>query len=284
MEAEYQRNIFNAYFLFKYKIAQKEPLRWEYTFMTYFVMLLQLVSLFLLARLIMLQSGVSISQRDVEADERSLIVFPFLVIGLFAGLFEVISNATDLSMFTADAAFPSGSKAFVHMCFFWILRTVTAMGVFGYFTVISLYATQDWDGVLNTILNILAYQFILSLDEWALTFAEGGFRNALIRNESTLEYDDVFKGTYSGGQSSEDWCIMHFGNTIACAMILYRIYSGIEWVLWVAIVFVVALWARGFLVTYIEEAKRLVTDPCFVRNCPCFAVLVESREKRVESE
>merc|ERR1712228_688916 len=71
-------------------------------------------------------------------------------------------------------------------------------GPLGFFIVIALYSNHDFSGILSSILNLLAYQFILQLDEAFAWRLRANMRHVLRRNHKA-KLQDVFVGVHQSG-------------------------------------------------------------------------------------
>merc|ERR1712083_503340 len=141
-----------------------------------------------MGRLIMFHRDFHLSEYQMTAwpIEHSLIIGPFFLIALFAILSDIRRIYLDVWLFT-DSMF-TGQRdlkdaymlpEMMRICprevlMVKLMEAFPALaGVGVYMVVLTLYTVHDWDGRLNTILNMLAFQGILQLDEYAMLFVGG---------------------------------------------------------------------------------------------------------------
>lgn len=121
-----------------------------------------------LSRLVMLQSGDSIADYEIDTWplEHSWILFPFFIIAMVTFYKELTKVLTDITMLKHDIKDEPRSWRFRE---YYIIKfgelLLAVYGAFGYLVMLALYANHDYGGMLFTVLKMLAYKFILQLDE-----------------------------------------------------------------------------------------------------------------------
>ena len=217
VSAKCGENIFNAYLILKYRNFNAESdLEWNennhhnYTsnlklslmFVSYLVMILKYTALTLLIRVTMLSSDTS--YKDWKTDkpsDKTYYVFPFFVLAQLNISADLKQDAIDNTIFQ-NWGIASSSFKIDHVWKFphWIIlkgygkSMFELMGSIIYFITLSMYSTpENWEDILNVILNLLAYQFIMNADEIAYNwFAKARIETFVARTAS--KEIDIFDG------------------------------------------------------------------------------------------
>jgi len=188
----YNVNIYNAYILFKALNIKDSATLQDLRISTYIILAVQIAAMVILIRLVMLQSGVNVAD-DYKMEkwpiENSMMMFPFFIIGCLSLWKDYSATTTDGFLLMHDLRFePFAESALIKFC----EAVVTAYGSFGFLVVIALYAQHDWNGILNSVLNLLAYEFILQLDEGVASMVNARLSSVL--QEEGRELKEVFTG------------------------------------------------------------------------------------------
>ena len=172
----------------------------------------QMIALSLLCRVIMLESGNSITMNKAQNEYSSYFVFPFLFFGMMAAGKEMRKTQRDINFFKRYYRVWYGENQALPAQF--VLLKMAAEMILGYlgsliyFGVLTIYSEiGDWSDVLDVILNLLAFGFILEADEWAYEYFAQDRIQALmskitvIRTGNTESMIDLF----DMGQMSFVW-------------------------------------------------------------------------------
>ena len=238
--AEYNKNIMNAYLLLKYKYSIKYPLGWDYAAIAYITVFVQFQAMLFLTIAIVRLGGVQMT-KDYHFQEQPIgggdIVWPFFFIGfiiavekmqivmldwkMFSKFFMSIQDKKKKRKLKREVYFLKSLEAFMMIC-----------GVLGFFTVIALYSPHDeWNGILNSILNLLAYEFILSLDECVFDLLYANLRKYYESNGHDSDFKNVFRGApgtlYLNNKSKR----VSFWMGLIWSILLLLLYSNSLWAL-----------------------------------------------------
>lgn len=190
----YNRNIINAYILFKGMGIQDTATVTDLRITAYMIIAIQYIALSMLMVLVANQSDYDPAKIKWQLPvEKSWMIFPFFIIALLTFSQENIVSLTDYAMFNCDERLELDGW---YKEFGSIKRLEGLLNIFGsylFLIVIAWYGTHDWNGVLNSALNLLAYQFILQLDEGVLSILDAKLR-IVLQKENKPELEEVFTG------------------------------------------------------------------------------------------
>jgi len=241
-QTKYNLNIFNAYILLKGKaqIGDSVVLK-DLRFSVYVVFVIQCAAMIVLSRLVMLQSGDTIDDYEMVTwpEGNSFLLFPFFIIAAVTFYKDLIRVLTDMVMLKHDIGDECSSKEF------WVIKcgemALALYGAFGYLVMLALYADYDYSGMLFTVLKMLAYKFILQLDEGMVELVVPEL-DRVLRKEGKPELEKLFTGIVqakfrvmaAGGQSNSGGSRPRMQSIITIfstyALILQALYSS-SWAL-----------------------------------------------------
>ena len=222
MARECHQNIYNAFLILNHRqeveikdnpVFNRE-IRIGLGALAYITAITQWTAMMFLTRIVMLDSQDTIndyfdSYTLLPANARSLMTLPFFIIGVIAMFKEGSESVLDLVILEQSWDIKS-PLSFNGKCkcntswrewqvFFFKVMTEQLLGYAGsavYFIVITAYShgNESWNDVLNTILNLLAYTFILDTDEYAYNMMETIIQTDLAQTLPNFEFDDLFQG------------------------------------------------------------------------------------------
>jgi hypothetical protein len=166
----YNPNIYNAFILFQGLKIKDTAIVQDLRVASYLTLVVQSAAILILIRLVMLQSGISLAddyKMETWPIENSLVMFPFFIIAFLAIGKEGMAAMTERFMFRKDERLELSDEAY----FFKSAEFCMIAPSLVFSIVIALYANHDWNGILSSVLNLLAYQFILQLDELVLSMS-----------------------------------------------------------------------------------------------------------------
>eukprot|EP01084_Bolivina_argentea_P164066 285297_1 len=220
IQQECNHNIYNAFLIAYYrddpKLKLKEhdvinkQIKYGLGMLAYLTAISQCAALIFLIRVVMITSGVKIW--DLLGSGRTgyaMFMWPFWFIAIIVCLKESQEATMDIKVLkewniTSIISIDDNDKKTctckwknIHVFFLKII-TEQILGYVGslvYFFVIAIYSSDDkWDGIINTIFNLLAYQFILDADEWAYSVVRLTIKLALAETSPQIDIKYFFSG------------------------------------------------------------------------------------------
>ena len=237
VKAEFSRNIFNLYLLCKYKLEMDQTVCRDMACAGIATYIVQFSAAKLLTVIFQGSNGYDTNWKLLPGilkvpigDEfvpKSLFLWPYIIITLVSVFKETATTWKDLKMFVMVANTTSASRSqrltigavkygqmafdsFISFYYIWFIVTV--------------HGDHDDENMLEIILNLFAFEFILQLDEqvYCLFIAN-------LRMWSTIDpqkLDDAFQGTYWTTETSPVLRKFQFFLLISSSLVIISFYAG----------------------------------------------------------
>eukprot|EP01084_Bolivina_argentea_P067793 123391_1 len=182
MEGECNENIYNAFLIANYRsdlewndfYSLSREIKYGLGIFTYMVAFTQIVSLIVLIRMVQITSGISAQHKFFKSifndpllpnNGYSMFTFTFFIIGIFASLNEARQTNQDILLLKTLSCNNNFHYKFLKL---FVELGLGYLGSIVFLMTVAYYSNSNsWEGILNTIFNLLAYQFILDVDEMA---------------------------------------------------------------------------------------------------------------------
>lgn len=255
IDAKFNGSIINAYILLKHRPETRNDYRIRSLQVTAWgTMIIQIAALAILCIVYAKSKDVYddftsvgwwTNYTDLEFYPLGFLVFPFLVIVLFADLAEFKTALVDLCMMrqimpqTQESENDNFREVYCLKCteilFDWLASfifmtqvVIHATGVFANLPDLGQRSSADWDVILGLIMRLVAYLFIMQLDERVFKSFDSSLR--IICAKHQVDFEEVFKGWYKAGD------IGPFGSFTYCncfvliyALVVTLSFTGPGW-------------------------------------------------------